>query len=749
MRSEYLLFDLFVLAPLVTIATWRPRWLPGFWRPALLATLLAAIPFVIWDACVADRHWWFAEAYTLGPRLFGLPVEELGFFAVVPLACLVTWELVLEASHPWMPARGFVATPAPARGRTHRIAVMVALVALLAAAWAWHAGREYTALALVGLVVAAAIDDALGTSILGDRRGHRLVLAVGVFTTVFNGYLTARPIVLYDPAYQIGLRVGSIPIEDYAFGLALVLVTTALYQWQRGRTRVPSYLAALIAARFGGYRHVFVAADPSLPERVSGRRRVAVIGGGLAGLGAAELLSRRGFEVVLIERNAYLGGKLAGWRERLPDGSEHAIEHGFHAFFRHYYNLVEWMIELGLHERMRPIEDYVILTGDRRRIGFAGADPTPGLNLLALASRGLYRLRDVMRPATGRELEIMLRYDADRPDPALDGRSFADFARAAQLPHDLQLVFNSFARAFFADEQRMSLQQLVKSFHFYYLSHDHGLIYDYLEGSYAELVDAIADRLRAQGVELRTGRSVGEIEPGADGLSIDGERFDHVVLATDAAAAARIAAGSPGLARAHGEFVARLGRQRAGQRYAVIRRWLGSAPSTGDLPVFVSTERARALDAVAFPDRTDPEAREWAARERGAVIELHCYAVPDDLPDHEIARAMTEELAVVLPELAAAPIRHEHIQIRADFTAFHVGTAVDRLGVVTPVPGLVLAGDWVELPTPAMLMEAAHTSARLAVAEICRHERVRGPVVWTVPRRGLLPARRVAEPAAK
>ena len=58
--------------------------------------------------------------------------------------------------------------------------------------------------------------------------------------------------------------------------------------------------------------------------------------------------------VTLLERNPYLGGKLAGWREPASDGTPVDVEHGFHAFFRHYYNLrhrgrhVAWLLPVAL-----------------------------------------------------------------------------------------------------------------------------------------------------------------------------------------------------------------------------------------------------------------------------------------------------------------------------------------------------------------------------------------------------------------
>jgi carotenoid phi-ring synthase / carotenoid chi-ring synthase len=442
--------------------------------------------------------------------------------------------------------------------------------------------------------------------------------------------------------------------------------------------------------------------------------------------------------VTLLERDRQLGGKVAAWRERLPDGFDASIEHGFHAFFRHYYNLRAWLDDVGVSPRLAPIDDYAIIGADGRRFGFAGTATAPGLNLLALARSGMFRLRDVMRPRTGRALETLLRYDGAREDVQADHTSFAEFADAAKLPAELRMVFTTFARAFFADERHISMAELTKAFHFYYLGHDHGLLYDWLDGNYAEaLVDPIASLLRRRGVDIRLTHPVGTIAPSAGRLAVDGELFDHVVLAADVAAARRIVVGSPALAET--QLAVDLGRMHAGQRYAVMRLWC--AGRLGEhLPLFVVTERRDSLDALALVHRSDRAAKQWAQEHHGSVVELHCYAVPDDVSEAALAHSMLADAERVLPGLAAA-IRHRHLQVRDDFTALHVGMRADRPEVTTDVPGLVLAGDWVRLPCPAMLMEAAHTSARLAVNAICAEHRVRGVPVWTVPRTGLLPAR--------
>ena len=67
--------------------------------------------------------------------------------------------------------------------------------------------------------------------------------------------------------------------------------------------------------------------------------RVVVLGGGIAGLAAATVLSEHGARVTLVERERFLGGRAGAWTETLATGETFEMERGFHAFFRQYYNL--------------------------------------------------------------------------------------------------------------------------------------------------------------------------------------------------------------------------------------------------------------------------------------------------------------------------------------------------------------------------------------------------------------------------
>lgn len=97
---------------------------------------------------------------------------------------------------------------------------------------------------------------------------------------------------------------------------------------------------------------------PRVPHPVA----AVVVGGGVAGMSAAVVLAERGVRVTVLEAAKSLGGRLGAWPERLADGTQQ-VEHGFHAFFRQYYN---WRAILRRIDPalgfLRPVPGYPILS---------------------------------------------------------------------------------------------------------------------------------------------------------------------------------------------------------------------------------------------------------------------------------------------------------------------------------------------------------------------------------------------------
>jgi len=93
------------------------------------------------------------------------------------------------------------------------------------------------AFVLIGLqmrrrAIARRVDDEVAVS----RRGRGLIwkyastlIVLLVFTAIFDNLIVGLGIVAYDPAKLSGLYIGVVPIEDFAYSVAAVLVLPTLW----------------------------------------------------------------------------------------------------------------------------------------------------------------------------------------------------------------------------------------------------------------------------------------------------------------------------------------------------------------------------------------------------------------------------------------------------------------------------------------------------------------------------------------
>lgn len=89
---------------------------------------------------------------------------------------------------------------------------------------------SYTALAIVGVAGAVIVDLAvLRTRLLRRKAFWTAYGIVLFFQLIVNGVLAGLPVVRYDSAAIIGVRLVYAPIEDVAFGFAMVLLTLATW----------------------------------------------------------------------------------------------------------------------------------------------------------------------------------------------------------------------------------------------------------------------------------------------------------------------------------------------------------------------------------------------------------------------------------------------------------------------------------------------------------------------------------------
>lgn len=492
-------------------------------------------------------------------------------------------------------------------------------------------------------------------------------------------------------------------------------------------------------------RRVLHPAAPGLPDAgtLSPRPTVAVIGAGVAGLTAAAALAERGVTVQLYERQDYLGGRVGGWLEEQPDGTSLAMNRGFHAFFRQYYNLRNLLRRIDPQLSMlAPLDDYPLVDAEGRRDTFRGLPSTPPLNAMAFALRSpTFRLRDLLR-LDPRAAAPLAAVSVPQTYEQLDDLDAETFLQDINFPVAARhLAFEVFSRSFFTRPTALSAAELATMFHIYFLGSSEGLVFDVATTNFdVALWNPLGEYLRAHGVRIRTGTSVSNITTTADGALVvtdtAGDRLDAtgVVIATDVSALQSLMGASPGLGDT--EWRWQIGELANAAPFIVQRLWL-DRPVRADRPAFLGTGGLPPLDNISVLSRYEHEATAWAERHHGSVVELHAYSVSKDSP--ELRRAMMNRLHALYPETADAGVVYEKTLCRNDCPRLGPGDFARRPTVATPFPGLALAGDGIRIDFPVALMERAATTGLAAANRLLAHLGVKGHDIYTVPVRGRSP----------
>jgi phytoene dehydrogenase-like protein len=402
-------------------------------------------------------------------------------------------------------------------------------------------------------------------------------------------------------------------------------------------------------------------------------QRYIVLGGGLAGLTAANALAGDGHKVVLLEQSQHLGGRAITQQDRgyFLNLGPHALYAGGIAA----QTLRQWNVPFSGHAPDTSSASWLMHGGSMYPLIL-----TTGQLLttrLFGAAEKFQAARMLQQLVSGR---------------AAEGESMKEWIdRHARGPRVRQFAAMLVRiSTYSADLTRLSARAALDQFR---RAKSHGVLY--LDGGWQTLVAGLEQRARALGVEIRVGEPV---------ESLDAIRADGVILAVSPASVERLTGWSLGR---------NLGRNLPGQpelhpaRMACLDLGLRTLPNGSarvvfgvDQPLYLSVHSVVAKLAPAgaalvhvgkyLAAATDP------AADRRELEQFADCAIPGWRDQAEVVRFM--------PNMTVTP------------AVFSPGgrPGVDALGL----PGVALAGDWVG--SEGMLADAAVASALRAAAMVQR-----------------------------
>lgn len=182
--------------------------------------LLPALIYIAWDMYfVKQGVWSFNPDKITGVTIGNLPLEEVLFFIIVPFCCVFIYECI-RCYFPGFKNKKWA----------DRLLQALALALLITGLLFYK--RYYTSwtFILTALFIGTIC---LFRNYFKTFDAAAFVVAYLIILIPFlvvNGLLTAIPVVIYNNAENLGLRIYTIPFEDIFYGMLLILMNITLYE---------------------------------------------------------------------------------------------------------------------------------------------------------------------------------------------------------------------------------------------------------------------------------------------------------------------------------------------------------------------------------------------------------------------------------------------------------------------------------------------------------------------------------------
>jgi len=437
--------------------------------------------------------------------------------------------------------------------------------------------------------------------------------------------------------------------------------------------------------------------------------RVAVVGGGLAGLAAACALAGSGFRVTLFERRPYLGGRASSYQH---PGTGEVVDNCQHVLLGCCTNLIQFYERLGVENKIRWYDRLTFLEPGGRASVIAPSNlPAPFHNAVAFLRAACLDLSDklaigmamaALAPATPRDhgesfLTWLRRHGQTKQGierfwkPVLVSALNEDLDRVS-VPYAAQVVRESFMKS--AAAGRMGVPTVPLT----------------------ELYNVAGDYITARGgdVRLRYGVESFRAEPDAVKLLDAGDEmsFDFVVSAVPFDVLSRI-----------------LPQTSAAEPLRKVLGRFETSPITGIHLWF--DRQITDLDHAVLLDRTIQwmfhKSKLLGRNENGSYVELVVSSSKTLVEESraEIIELALRELHEFFPGTRNANLVKSTVikEVHATYSP-RPGVDVYRPRPETVWPRVFLAGDWTATGWPAT-MEGAVRSGYMAAESLARAAGIR------------------------
>lgn len=219
MKYLYLLINVFSISiPLLYSFNKKMRFI-RHWKAVLTSLTIVALFFLCWDAIFTYYGvWGFNKSYHLPFLILGMPLEEWLFFFCIPYA-----SIFIHYSLAYFTPNFLV--PKTITKLITVIAILIALYLLII-----NYTKLYTLVNYVVLISVLGYGYFKGIKYL--RRFYIAFIVILIPFFIVNGILTgtgiSEPVVWYNNAENMGIRIGTIPVEDIGYAFSMLFTNILL-----------------------------------------------------------------------------------------------------------------------------------------------------------------------------------------------------------------------------------------------------------------------------------------------------------------------------------------------------------------------------------------------------------------------------------------------------------------------------------------------------------------------------------------
>jgi squalene-associated FAD-dependent desaturase len=438
-------------------------------------------------------------------------------------------------------------------------------------------------------------------------------------------------------------------------------------------------------------------------------RRVAIVGGGLAGLAAASALASRGVQVDLYEARHYIGGRAASYQE---PGSDSWVDHCQHVSLGCCTNLADFLTRTGIRASFRREPVLHFFAPDGRRYDLRAARlPAPFHLFPSLLRLGYLTISD--RWHIARTLGRLARLLPLDPEPTIKEWLLEQRATEASMERFWGLVLTS---ALSESLDRIGLAHARKVFVDSFMASRSAYVMEVPDEPLGRLYgDRVVRWLAGQGVSFHLGSTVASLAwhgSRVRGICLaDGPQAecDAVIVATPWRRAAAVCRG------VLGDLPELEGLQKIESApITAVHLWFDRP--LGSLAHAVLVGR---LSQWVFQRPWTPAADEGPLVYYQVVVSAS-RSLAGRTKD-EVVKEVIEDLSGVFPAARQARLVKSRI-VTQEAAVFSVLPGIDdhRPRQRTSIENLVLAGDWTKTAWPAT-MEGAVRSGYLAAEAVCAY----------------------------